>query len=314
MKVSVIIPVYNVEAHLEECLKSVTGQSLRDLEILCVDDGSSDGSLAILKKAADEDSRIRVFAEVNAGASAARNRALEEARGEYVAFMDADDFYVDEKVLEDLVLAAEKHEADLAMGAIRLLKPQGQTKTIEAGDWTKPAPKGILSTKDYPYDQGFTKFLYSMRLIKAHELRFPAYKRWEDPVFLVKALSKANRIASIGRDTYVYRVEWRKGESKKAYPIEVYRDTLKANAEMIGICEAAGLKAVRGTIAEFCKSDDFSGFLGERIYDDSELFAELCRLEILIGELPIMARVRVEAREGRKLIALKIKIKSLLGM
>ena len=91
VKLSVIIPVYNAEKYLAECLDSILGQSLRELEVICVDDGSRDGSAAVLKDYAGRDSRVRVIEQENSGAGAARNRGLETAAGEYVLFMDADD-------------------------------------------------------------------------------------------------------------------------------------------------------------------------------------------------------------------------------
>lgn len=93
IKVSVIIPVYNAQEHLEECLKSVTGQTLRDIEIICVDDGSTDNSLNILEKLAAEDSRIIIKRQQNLFAGAARNNGMESARGKYLEFWDSDDYF-----------------------------------------------------------------------------------------------------------------------------------------------------------------------------------------------------------------------------
>ena len=88
---SVIIPVYNAEKYLRGCMDSVLSQTLRELELICVDDGSTDGSAAILEEYAEKDSRVRVLRQENKGAGAARNLGIGAARGEYVAFIDADD-------------------------------------------------------------------------------------------------------------------------------------------------------------------------------------------------------------------------------
>ena len=90
-KVSVIIPVYNVEKYLQKCLDSVINQTYKNLEIICVDDGSPDNSGGILDAYAQNDSRIIVIHQENAGVSAARNRGLDAATGEYIAFVDSDD-------------------------------------------------------------------------------------------------------------------------------------------------------------------------------------------------------------------------------
>ena len=91
--VSVIIPVYNVEKYLRQCLDSVTGQTLENIEIICVDDGSDDSSPRILEEYAAKDSRIKVLTQKNAGAGAARNKGLAAAKGRYLSFLDSDDFF-----------------------------------------------------------------------------------------------------------------------------------------------------------------------------------------------------------------------------
>ena len=95
-KISVIIPIYNSEKYLEECLDSILNQTLKDIEIICVDDGSTDNSLTILENYAQRDKRIQIFSQQNLHAGIARNHGLEKASGEYVHFMDSDDllFYI----------------------------------------------------------------------------------------------------------------------------------------------------------------------------------------------------------------------------
>jgi len=117
IKVSVIVPVYNVEKYLGECLDSLIGQTLQDIEIIAVNDGSTDDSLQILNEYAAKDGRIKVYSQQNSGQSAARNRGLSVAAGEYVAFIDADD-WVDRDFLEKLYQAAQRENADIAAGTI----------------------------------------------------------------------------------------------------------------------------------------------------------------------------------------------------
>lgn len=112
--VSVIIPVYNSEKYLSECLDSLIRQSFKSFEILAVNDGSTDSSLAILEKYAKRDDRIIVFNQKNKGASSARNRALQEVRGEFVAFVDSDDVVYPE-YLTTLFQTAQKQRADLVL-------------------------------------------------------------------------------------------------------------------------------------------------------------------------------------------------------
>ena len=94
-KVSVIIPVYNTEKYLRECLASVVNQTLKDIEIICINDGSTDNSLQILKKYAKHDNRIKIIDKENGGISTVRNKGLQTATGEYIGFVDAHSFSSD---------------------------------------------------------------------------------------------------------------------------------------------------------------------------------------------------------------------------
>ncbi|MDQ0242561.1 glycosyltransferase involved in cell wall biosynthesis [Bacillus fengqiuensis] len=117
-KISVIIPVYNVEPYLERCLNTICGQSYKNLEIILVDDGSSDSSLLICKKFSHIDSRIKVIHQSNQGVSAARNKGLDEATGNYIAFVDSDD-YIHPEMYERLYSLLKKHDADMSACFIR---------------------------------------------------------------------------------------------------------------------------------------------------------------------------------------------------
>lgn len=112
--VSVLIPVYNVEKYLERCLDSIIYQTLTDIEIICVDDGSTDNSAKILKKYAELDNRIIIITKKNGGLPSARNAALDRASGKYIGFVDSDD-YVEATMYETLVNAAEKNQSDIVI-------------------------------------------------------------------------------------------------------------------------------------------------------------------------------------------------------
>lgn len=119
MKITVIIPVYNVEQYLRKCLDSVVSQTLRDIEIICVNDGSYDKSQEILNEYAWKDPRIKVINQMNKGAYAARNTAIDLAKGDYLCFMDPDDYYPDDKILEDLYIAAIQNDVLICGGSFQ---------------------------------------------------------------------------------------------------------------------------------------------------------------------------------------------------
>ena len=110
-KVSVIIPVYNVERYFDRCVRSVLGQTLREIEVILVDDGSPDGCPAMCDAYAREDPRVRVVHKANAGLGMARNSGLDIATGEYVAFVDSDDF-IDRRMYETLYRMGSEHGLD----------------------------------------------------------------------------------------------------------------------------------------------------------------------------------------------------------
>ena len=116
-KVSVIIPVYNTEKYLRECLESVISQTFTDIEIICVNDGSTDSSLAILEEYASNDKRIKVLKQKNKGAGSARNFGLKYATGEFLSFLDSDDFF-ENNFIEQMYSKAKETNADLVMCAV----------------------------------------------------------------------------------------------------------------------------------------------------------------------------------------------------
>ena len=105
MKITIVIPVYNTEKYLDQCIESVRGQRYQEWEIIAIDDGSTDASLEILKKYRELDSRITIHEQSNQGAGPARNYGIKNARGDYIAFLDSDDYWADERCLDKLVLS-----------------------------------------------------------------------------------------------------------------------------------------------------------------------------------------------------------------
>lgn len=204
IKVSVILPVYNVEQFLEQCLDSIVNQTLREIEIICIDDGSTDNSLNILKHYAQEDARITVLQQKNAGAGAARNKGLEVAQGKYLSFLDSDDFF-EPLMLEKAYCEAEKREVDFIV--FRCNQYDNQEKIFKNMDWTIRKyllPKQeIFFYQDIDHDI-FRLFngwawdkLYRKSFVDAHNLTFQEIRTSNDVYFVFSALIKAKRISTL---------------------------------------------------------------------------------------------------------------------
>lgn len=205
--VSVIIPVYNAAPYLSECLQSIQKQTLQEIEILCVNDGSSDDSLKILKEFQANDSRIIVLDQENQGVAFARNRAIASATGEFIAFLDADDWLPDEKVYEDLYYAAIKNDVLLCGGSFMERNLDGSLITSWKGSAEKFvfAEDGRWSFRQYQYDLGFYRFIFNRRFVVQEKIFFPILIAFEDPVFFVQVMHKAESFYALKRVTYCYR-------------------------------------------------------------------------------------------------------------
>ena len=208
-KISVIVPCYNTENYLEECLNSVLTQTLQEIEVICVDDCSTDTTAEMLKKYAAGDVRVKtIFFQTNQGSGPARNAAMKQARGKYIAFMDPDDLYPDANVLAALYAKAEENEALICGGNMQMFKP-GETPVYwGATDVFKT--EGFADFASYKFIAGFPRFIYRADFLKKSGADFPPYRRRQDPVFLAKAMSVAGRFYMVPIVSYLYRRSYKK--------------------------------------------------------------------------------------------------------
>lgn len=200
-QVSVIIPVYNTEKYLPKCLDSVCNQTLKDIEIICVNDCSPDNSLAVLQEYAKNDNRIKLinFTE-NKGAAAARNAGIDAATGEYIGFVDSDDF-VDLDFYEKLYIKAKETNADAAKGNIYDCDKNAQNPVLT--NFYNMNEK-IRENKAYFY-YGFTSAIYKRALIETHKIRFPEHiSHFEDPYFSIQVAICLNKIVFDDTARYFY--------------------------------------------------------------------------------------------------------------
>ncbi len=197
-KISVIIPVYNVEPYLARCLDSVCNQTLKDIEIICINDCSPDNSLAILKDYASKDNRIKIidFAE-NKNAAVARNAGLEVAKGEYLGFVDPDD-YIDLNFYEELYNKALTDNADIAKCECIIYELDGKIRKSDLNNHIKIKNK-------YCFTYEWWSAIYKNNLIKENNIHFPEEcPKAQDIVFLNRCILKANTLALVDDVYYHY--------------------------------------------------------------------------------------------------------------
>ena len=190
MKVSIIIPIYNAENHLNKCIGSVAGQTYGDLEIILVNDGSTDGSADICRSFAEKDPRIMLIDQKNAGVSAARNAGLEASTGELITFVDSDD-YVSDDYIEYLTGLMERYGSDIVCSGMNKDITVDKPVVIEG-------PEACL--KEYLTTNAIYAAVWG-KLYKRHifdGIRFPAGKRFEDNYVLFQVLDKCNSV-SVGQ-------------------------------------------------------------------------------------------------------------------
>lgn len=205
--VSVIIPVRNSGRYFRECLDSVTGQTLHNIEIIIIDDASTDGSDAVAEAYAAQDSRITIIHhDESTGAGPARNDGMAIARGEYIAFMDSDDLYPNADVLKKLYCTAVEKKANICGGSLYKIDADGNILDMKIPDQYFEKD-GWINYRDYQYDGGFYRFLYKNSFLKIYKLNFPIRLRFEDPLFFVNAMLAAQQFYALTAWVYSYRKE-----------------------------------------------------------------------------------------------------------
>lgn len=208
-KISVIVPMYNAATHIEASINSIREQSIEDIEILCIDDGSSDDTAKIVKDIANADERIIYLSQRNSGPAVARNFGIDKAKGEYIAFMDSDDFYPELDTLSTMYAAAIDNGALICGG--EMSDYDDLTHKIVT-DYPSSLygyhffSDGWVDYKDYQFDFGYYRFIYSAKFIKDNGIKFPERRRYEDPLFFVNAMHIAGRFYALNKVTYRYRI------------------------------------------------------------------------------------------------------------
>ena len=240
-KLSIVIPVYNVENYIPQCLESILSQSFKDLEVICVNDGSTDNSLSVLQDYKAKDDRIIIIDQKNEGSGVARNAGLSIAKGEYVYFVDGDD-WLEGSALEKAVLKSDELNTDiLIFGGLSYYEGKGKNGGYSANKLPKKYLDKVFSAKEIKKDifkfpsTAWTK-LYKRDFLVKNNIKFQDIKAGQDQLPFFHSMIKAERIALLPENLYCYRKN-RKGavtsvkKKKNFSPIYVFygiEDMLKS--------------------------------------------------------------------------------------
>lgn len=207
INISIIVPVYNVEQYLEQCLNSLVNQSLKDIEIIVVIDGATDNSLKIAKKY-EEYSNFLIVESENRGLGAARNLGLKYANGEYILFVDSDDF-IDHDMCRDLYICAKEYNSNIIQCGHQLYYEEGKTENILYGPYA--------TVKEYDSQECLKMFfnglisgyvwnkLYRHDFIKKYNIKNPEGVCYEDMIVTLKTLNHADKVIILNKPLYIYR-------------------------------------------------------------------------------------------------------------
>lgn len=231
IKISIIMPVYNRAHVLPRSVRSVLNQTLREIELVCINDGSTDDSVRVLKRLAHEDPRIRVLSQRNAGSGPARNHGLKRAKGEFIAFLDSDDWYASDDVLEKLYETAVEQHVKVCLGGSRNID-HGKLLPLEEPGKVYFTKNALISYEDYQYPYGYWRGIYERRMLLDNEIYFPDYRRYQDPPFFVNAMICAERFYALttivliyDRSTNYQSIRW--DERKTTDLLEGIRDVVR---------------------------------------------------------------------------------------
>lgn len=240
-KVSVIIPVYKVEPYLARCLNSVVGQTLREIEIVCVDDGSPDRSIDILNRYAAQDDRIRVISQENRGLGGARNRGVDAAMGRFILFVDSDD-WIDPDYCERLYEAAQRTGADTAVASILKIRPARSKWTVRyLREETVEEVREKFRVCRCPPDFYVMNKLLRRDMLLRLGLRFRERVCYEDVEYTMRVLCEGGRLVTVPGVVYRYMVNPTSITKSRQTP-KKQQDKYLAHKAFVAYADAHGIR------------------------------------------------------------------------
>lgn len=240
-KISVIVAVYNIEAYLEKCVRSLRNQTYRNLQIILVDDGATDGCPAICDRLAEEDGRIQVIHKKNGGLSDARNAGIAAADGEYIAFVDGDD-WIETDMYEKLLSAARQFDTPLAVCRYRKIyrnrEVDASTGAAVVFDGQETLESFLMEEDDICIQNAAWNKLYRRELMG--ELRFPTGKYYEDIVYTTMLLARSPKTVYLDLALYNYVLEREGSIMGEGLGSRIFTDQIPAYEEKEAFLRSIG--------------------------------------------------------------------------
>ena len=279
--VSVIVPIMNVERYLDQCLSSIEAQTHRELEVICLNDGSTDGSLAIMQAHAARDPRVRVIDKPNEGYGATCNRGLSEARGEWVSIVEPDD-WVEPGMYHDLLGLVDSlgGAVDVAKSAYwRVYEDEKRPLKVKCAYYRRVRPKDqpfavSAATELLSHHPSIWSAIYRRSWLEEKGIRFREYPGagWADNPFLVETLCQTDRIAYLDEPYYCYREDTPEkvvsfAKRNPMLPLERWHDMMDV-LERLGVTDEGVLQAqyLRG-VTYCCSTIQAVGLDGDGVRD-----------------------------------------------
>ncbi len=206
VKISVIMTTFNCIEHIRQSVESFYAQSLSDIELICIDGGSKDGTIEFIKSIQKQDGKVHLFPEEGIGIGGAKNTGIRKATGEFITFLDADDQYVDPSALEKMYNAAKAHNVKVC-GAFRsMLFPDGHIEENPLHhDDCEGHPEGVLLYyKDRQYDYHFHSYIYERKMLFDSKAEFAEAICYDDPHFFIRAMLAAEKFYVVPVELYRY--------------------------------------------------------------------------------------------------------------
>lgn len=293
-QISVIMPVYNKGKYIQKAIDSVLSQKGVEVELICVDDGSTDDSVSIIKRNMARSASVKLICQTNAGAGAARNTGITHSSADYLSFLDPDDWYPSNTVLSSLYERSVQSGCPVAMGKrLFYVKPF----TLKRKD--NLFSEGVHNVGELTSAFLYQSCLFRRDLIQGNKIEFPLYRRFQDPPFFLRVLSKADTFYFLNDYVHCYR----RGVQRIAWNDEKLGDYLSGTQEALRLARDSGNNSIFDQVLESLNNASFS----EGILESKSvvLFDKLCEIERfaedVLGKDAVEIRALKIARSNNKL-------------